>query len=97
MSEIDREKILSLGVTKYRKEMDRKDAVLAKDLEAYKRLRMNGLQPPRVDGSARLESEAVTPVEIQTGVVSANLPAKEREAMAKRLDGLDFTPARFVR
>ena len=94
---IDRDKILSLGVKKYSKEMDRKDAVLAKDLEAYKRLRKQGLQPPSVDGSARLESEAVSKVEIQTGVVSANLPRDERVKMAKRLEVMDFEPARFVR
>lgn len=97
MTPIDREKILSIGTNRHRAEGDLADRKLAKDLAAYKRLRMEGMQPPRVDGSAQLEKEAITPLEIQTGVVSANLPAKEREAMAKRLDVLDFTPATFLR
>lgn len=97
MSPIDREKILSLGIKKASVGIDRREKVLSQDLAAYKRLRTEGLQPPRVDGSAQLERDAVTPLEIQTGVVKANLPAKERLAMAKRLDSLEFSPARFAR
>jgi len=96
MSEIDRDKLLSIGMIK-QSHLANRDRRLSKDLEAYKRLRMNGLQPPRVDGSARLESEAVTPLEVQTGVVMSNLPAEERRKMAKRLDVLEFSPAKFLR
>lgn len=97
MTSIDREKILSLGITKYRQEADKRDRELSKDMEAYKRLRKEGLQPRSVDGSARLEAEAVSPVEIQNGLVPANLDKDERLKMAKRLDCLEFSPARFVR
>jgi len=90
---IDRGKILSLGVKKYSDNMDAKERQLAKDLGAYKRLRMEGLQPPRVDGSARLEREAVTSLEIQTGVVPANLSKKERREMARMISDIDNRPA----
>jgi hypothetical protein len=38
-----------------------------KDMPAYKRLRMNGVQPAQIDGSAKLEQEANHPVEVQMG------------------------------
>lgn len=38
-----------------------------RDMPAYKRLRSDGLQPNRIDGSARLEKEASTPLEVQMG------------------------------
>lgn len=34
-----------------------RDARWARDMPAYKRLRRDGLQPPTIDGSARLEQE----------------------------------------
>lgn len=94
---IDREKILSVGIKKASRKADEADRALSSDLDAYKRLRRNGLQPPRIDGSARLEKEAVTALEVQTGVVSANLTTRERRQMADRLSGVEFEKARFVR
>lgn len=38
-----------------------------KDMPAYKRLRQQGLQPKSIDGSARLEAEAETRFEIESG------------------------------
>lgn len=38
------------------READAKDKALSKDLDSYKRLRANGLQPKNIDGSAALES-----------------------------------------
>lgn len=35
-----------------------KDRALDRDLDAYKRLRQSGVQPPRNEGSARLEATA---------------------------------------
>lgn len=35
-----------------------KDRVLDRDLDAYKRLRRDGIQPPRNQGSARMEATA---------------------------------------
>jgi hypothetical protein len=40
------------------------------DMPAYKRLRADGLQPPRIDGCADLEKRATEPVEIETGRVA---------------------------
>ena len=38
-----------------------------RDMPAYKRLRKNGLQPKSVDGAAKLESQATTKQQIETG------------------------------
>jgi len=42
-----------------------KDRQLGKDRDAYKRLRQNGLQPKRVDGSARVEQTANTTAQVE--------------------------------
>lgn len=42
-----------------------KDRQLAKDRDAYKRLRQDGLQPKRVDGSHRVEAEATTKAQVE--------------------------------
>jgi hypothetical protein len=47
------------------KDLDRREAVLAQDLPAYKRLRSEGIQPPHVAGSARSEAESLTKAEIE--------------------------------
>lgn len=39
----------------------------AKDMPAYKELRQQGLQPPRIDGAAKLAAKAETKFEIETG------------------------------
>ena len=82
---IDRDKLLSISVARARRKPDAKDRALAKDLDAYKRLRKEGLQPPSVDGSARLERQAVTRVEIETGVIHTDLAPRERRRLAKQL------------
>lgn len=91
MSEkIDREKLLSIGVKKYSKMMDEKDRNLSNDMDAYKRLRRQGLQPPRIDGCRDLEKQAVTRDEIQTGVVQPWIPVKDRKKAAQeRRDAQD--------
>lgn len=45
------------------------ESQFAKDREAYRRLRQNGLQPPRIDGCAVLEKHATTKAEVETGAV----------------------------
>jgi hypothetical protein len=45
-------RFLDTGVGSYHQ----KDKQLAKDRDAYKRLRQEGLQPPHLDGSAKLEA-----------------------------------------
>jgi len=37
-------------------EMNQKERVLDKDLDAYKRIRKSGGQPEKIDGSARFEA-----------------------------------------
>ena len=39
-------------------DMNSKERVLDKDLDAYKRIRKSGGQPTQIDGSARLEATA---------------------------------------
>ena len=48
-----------------------------KDMPAYKALREQGLQPPRIDGSAELASKAETKFEINRG---KPMPKKVRNA-----------------
>ena len=42
-----------------------KDRQLSKDRDAYKRLRQNGTQPKRVDGSAKVEATANTQTQVE--------------------------------
>lgn len=39
-------------------ELNHKEKILGKDLDAYKRIRKTGGQPTQIDGSARLEATA---------------------------------------
>lgn len=87
----DREKWLSVGVTGMASRIpDLRDKQLTKDRLAYQRLRKQGLQPPRVDGCAVLEQQAVTKDEIEMGTVRLNVPPIERKKKAKeRRDAID--------
>lgn len=40
-----------------------------KDMDAYKRLRQDGLQPPKIDGSAKVEARASEKYQVETGLV----------------------------
>ena len=40
-----------------------------RDMDAYKRLRNDGLQPPNIDGSARLEQRAEHKIQVETGIL----------------------------
>lgn len=44
-----------------------KERTLDGDLDAYKRLRKNGLQPKGIDGARRLEQGAEHAVEVESG------------------------------
>jgi len=46
-----------------------KDRVLDKDLDAYQRLRRNGVQPRKIDGSAKVEKRAEEKWQVETGIV----------------------------
>lgn len=48
--------------------INQKDKVLEKDLDAYKRLREDGLQPPAINGSAEAESKANYKWQVETGM-----------------------------
>ena len=61
--------------------IDAKDKAFGKDGPAYKRLRQNGFQPVRIDGSAQMESEATTRFEIESGNIMKGNQAKIAEAI----------------
>jgi hypothetical protein len=48
--------------------INHKDKVLEKDLDAYKRLRQEGLQPKTIDGSAEVEKKANYKWQVETGL-----------------------------
>ena len=54
-----------------------------RDMHAYKRLRDQGLQPPRIDGCADLEVNATTRFEVESGMA---YPGRERQVR----DAVDF-------
>lgn len=89
---IDREKLLSISVARARKDADTRERQLDKDLAAYQRLRREGLQPPGVDGSALLESQAVSRAEIETGVVRRDMPLTERRRLARAMSDATGVP-----
>jgi hypothetical protein len=49
--------------------INNKDRVLDKDLDAYQRLRRNGVQPRKIDGSAKVEKRAEEKWQVETGIV----------------------------
>ena len=56
--------------------VDAREKRWAKDMPAYKALRAQGLQPPRIDGSAELAARAETRFEVESGNV---MPGKAKE------------------
>jgi hypothetical protein len=72
----DSTKTLSNG---FPKDQDTRDG---KDMDAYKRLKANGLQPPRWRGSAALEAGATTSLEVERGTVLGPKLAKAFQASA---------------
>lgn len=46
-----------------------KDRVLDKDLDAYKRLRQNGVQPGKIDGAANVEARAQETWQVESGIL----------------------------
>lgn len=59
------------------RKVDNTERTWDKDRPAYKRLRMEGMQPPHVDGAARLEQAASNDLEVNTGLRYG--PIHERE------------------
>lgn len=56
------------------------DARLAQDLPAYRELRRQGYQPPKIDGCAVLQRDASDPIDIQMGVKAFEDPASYEKA-----------------
>jgi len=56
--------------------VDATESQWSKDMRAYKNLRANGLQPRQIDGAARLEQGAETPLEVESG---QTLTVKQRK------------------
>ena len=48
------------------------------DMDAYKRLRKNGVQPPSINGSARLEAKAEEKHEVESGKTFATATRRKR-------------------
>lgn len=61
-----------------------KDEQLAKDRDAYQRLRKDGLQPEHVGGSDHLEKHATMPIEVEMGWV-----AKTKQGKALAAEGVE--------
>jgi hypothetical protein len=58
-----------------------------KDMPAYKELRAQGLQPPRIDGSAELVAKAETRFEVESGKVMPG-QAKKIEATVNTIESI---------
>jgi hypothetical protein len=61
---------------------------LSADLAAYKRLRLEGLQPPGNDGCAALEAESISRCEIEQGVVRSDMEPAQRREWAQAMEEL---------
>lgn len=59
-----------------RKAVAAREARWNRDMPAYKRLRDQGLQPPRIDGCADLERDSSTRFEIESGQA---FPGREKQ------------------
>lgn len=81
--ESNRDHYRSIRISAVRKRMDaHREKELAKDMDAYKRMRAEGLQPPRINGSRDLEQRADHPEQIATGMTNVKPEAFERFADA---------------
>lgn len=49
--------------------IEQKERRWDRDMDAYKRLRRDGLQPPNIDGSAKLEQKAEHKFQVETGIL----------------------------
>lgn len=84
-----REKLLSIQFAGKRPHTER-EKVLSKDMDAYKRLRLQGLQPPQVDGSAALESRASTKLEVDMGHLFTKSDLKRAEEGMRLAEDVRF-------
>lgn len=70
-----RSHLLTIGVAISEKaaKVDRRENLLRSDLDAYKRLRADGLQPKGTGGSAHIERHAEHAVEVESGVLFSDV------------------------
>jgi hypothetical protein len=66
-------------------ETSRKDRRWERDMDAYSRLRQDGVQPRQIDGSFELEQKARSEVEIDYGLAATDKGRKQAEALVKDL------------
>lgn len=62
----------------------------AKDMPAYKELRKQGMQPPKIDGSAELAAKAETRFEVESGQILQG-ESKRIETAVKALESATGT------
>ena len=67
-----RNNVIDLAATKQAE----KDKVA--DMDAYKRLRQNGVQPPSINGAARLEAKAEEKHEVNSGKTFSTATSRKR-------------------
>lgn len=77
------EKVKTIGVMR-RSPQSAAERRWGRDMSAYYRLRMQGLQPPQIDGSARLEAKAADRFEIEYGRLASD--GVERKAIREAID-----------
>jgi len=53
------------------------DSTFSKDMDAYKRLRISGVQPKQIGGSAEIEAQATEKWEAEHGVIMRRKVRKE--------------------
>lgn len=65
-----------------------------KDRPAYKRLRMDGMRPPHVDGAARLEAQATNDLEVNTGLQYGPIPERRVKEQVTQAQESGWVPTR---
>lgn len=97
-----RDKLRSVQFGKPRSSKSFMESRWERDMPAYQRLRMNGLQPKQIDGCARIETEAnsqlevemadvLKPLAVESGQTLKQLLPKVSEGMAMARD-MDWAP-----
>jgi predicted nucleic acid-binding Zn ribbon protein len=72
-----------VGIKAAVRSVDDTEARWSKDMPAYKRLRRDGMQPPAIDGAARVETLASNEFEVRDGAKKKIPEERMREGMAQ--------------
>lgn len=84
------------GVGARTREVDATERTWDMDRPAYKRLRMEGMQPPHVDGAAKLETVAQNDLEVNTGMRYGRLPERQVKEAITEAQESGWVPTRKV-